>query len=53
MCYNFMPVFDWTRSQLDFPLVDGSTALIYDEEAIAKKVNSLYRGGIQAIRKKI
>ncbi|WP_436960664.1 mannonate dehydratase [Staphylococcus xylosus] len=36
VCYNFMPVFDWTRSQLDFPLVDGSTALIYDEEAIAK-----------------
>ncbi|MDW8565864.1 mannonate dehydratase [Staphylococcus shinii] len=36
VCYNFMPVFDWTRSQLDFPLADGSTALIYDEEAIAK-----------------
>ena len=24
ICYNFMPVFDWTRSRLDQPLSDGS-----------------------------
>lgn len=29
ICYNFMPVFDWTRSQLDKKLEDGSTALVY------------------------
>lgn len=29
ICYNFMPVFDWTRSQLDKELEDGSTALVY------------------------
>lgn len=36
VCYNFMPVFDWTRSQLDYILPDGSTALIYDEETVLK-----------------
>lgn len=36
VCYNFMPVFDWTRSQLDFPLPDGSTTLIYDESTVQK-----------------
>lgn len=30
ICYNFMPVFDWTRTQLQKPLSDGSNALAYD-----------------------
>lgn len=40
VCYNFMPVFDWTRSSLDFELPDGSTCLIYQEEVV-KKMNPL------------
>ena len=34
VCYNFMPVFDWTRSELARKRPDGSTVLAYTQEAI-------------------
>lgn len=34
ICYNFMPVFDWLRSELSRPQADGAHALAYDEQKV-------------------
>ena len=34
VCYNFMPIFDWTRTDLAKRLEDGSYVLAYDENII-------------------
>ncbi len=34
ICYNFMPVMDWARSNLAQPLSDGSTAMAYKHSQV-------------------
>ncbi|MFT8401205.1 MAG: mannonate dehydratase [Lentilactobacillus diolivorans] len=41
ICYNFMPIFDWLRTDLHHQLVDGSNAMMYDESKLPKDPEEL------------
>ncbi|AEF84348.1 mannonate dehydratase [Treponema primitia ZAS-2] len=56
VCYNFMPVFDWTRTDLSRKRDDGSTTMAYDQKiidtidpaAMTNSINAQSKGYVMA-----
>ncbi len=49
ICYNFMPVLDWTRSDLSWPMATGARALRFDADRVAAfDLHVLARDGAEA-----
>lgn len=49
VCYNFMSILDWTRTDLDYMVEDGSKALLFNNlDYIAFETEVLKRAGAEA-----
>ncbi|HEX4297115.1 MAG TPA: mannonate dehydratase, partial [Devosia sp.] len=49
ICYNFMPVVDWCRTELDYETSSGATAMRFDQEKFAAfDLHILERPGAEA-----
>lgn len=43
ICYNFMPIFDWIRTDLRLSLPDGSSAMAYDQSIVEGSFEEVVR----------
>lgn len=49
VCYNFMPLLDWTRTDLEEPVTGGGTCLRFSQQKMAAfEVHMLQRDGAEA-----
>ncbi|AWC30893.1 TPA: mannonate dehydratase [Bacillus cytotoxicus] len=43
ICYNFMPVFDWMKTEMDYSLEDGSTTMAFFLKGVQKSPEEVAR----------
>ncbi|MEO8071587.1 MAG: mannonate dehydratase, partial [Acidobacteriota bacterium] len=36
VCYNFMPIFDWMRTEVAMPMPDGATTMAYTDDVVKR-----------------
>lgn len=43
ICYNFMPIFDWIKTDLAYPLPDGSLTMAFEKSGIEKEPEDIIK----------
>lgn len=43
ICYNFMPVFDWMKTDMNYVLPDGSLTMAFEKKGIDKSLEDVVR----------
>ncbi|WP_406706764.1 mannonate dehydratase [Sodalis sp.] len=43
ICYNFMPVFDWMKTEMNYVLPDGSVTMAFEKKGIDKSLEEVVK----------